>query len=373
MGQEKSHAELARQIVTASAGVKPGDVVVIAGGKHNVGLMEDLAIEAAKAGGMVTMWLDSDKLQRAIYTQVPEKYLEQQPAHIAEWLKHMNVFIGLPGVEDAKAVYGDVPQARLAKANKADQVITDALNASGVRAVFLGYPSPSQAEVNQLDFATYQKVFLDAVSADYHQISADGSKLKALLEQAKTVHITAPSGTDLTFSLGKRPIFLDDGLMTPEKVKSHLAMTRFVSLPGGTISLAPVETSANGKVVIPRDQCQFKPLTGASFELKNGHLENYKANSGGDCFAETLAPYHGPKDVFAFFQIGLNREAKVMEDPGDFRPYYAAGLVTIGIGDNEIIGGSNRVEGGGGANFPIVNATVTVDGKTVVRDGKLEL
>ena len=62
-----------------------------------------------------------------------------------------------------------------------------------------------------------------------------------------------------------------------------------------------------------------------------------------------------------------------MEEPGDYRPEYAAGLVTIAIGDNRIIGGSNKVEGYGAFNFPIVNATVTIDGKTVVRDGKLGL
>jgi hypothetical protein len=47
--------------------------------------------------------------------------------------------------------------------------------------------------------------------------------------------------------------------------------------------------------------------------------------------------------------------------------------VSIGIGDNRLLGGSNQVEGGGGFNFPIVKATVTIDGKTVVQDGKLTL
>ena len=94
---------------------------MVSGGKHDVALMEDFAIESAKAGGLVTMFLDSDKLERAIYTEVPEQYLEQQPAYFVEWLKHMNVFIGLPGVEDPKATYGNVPPERFAKANKAGQ------------------------------------------------------------------------------------------------------------------------------------------------------------------------------------------------------------------------------------------------------------
>jgi aminopeptidase len=371
--QDKDYGELAGRIVKTSAGVKPGDVVVVAGGKHDVALMEALAIEAAKAGGLVTMFLDSDKYERAFYTEVPEKYLEQQPTFFAEWLKHMNVFIGLPGVEDPKATFGDVPQERFAKASKAGQVVTDALNASGVRAAFVGYPTQSDAAVNQLDFATYQKVFWDAVGADYHTVSQEGNKLKQMLQGAKTVRVTSPSGTDLTFSLGDRPIFVDDGIMTEERAKSQLAVTRFVSLPGGTVFLAPIETSANGKVVVPRDQCQFKPVTGESFSFSQGRLENYKAETNGQCFAEIMAAYTGPKDVFASFQIGLNPAAKVMENPGDYRPGYAGGLVYINVGDNHLLGGSNMVPGGGGSGFPIVNATVAIDGKTVVQDGKLTL
>jgi leucyl aminopeptidase (aminopeptidase T) len=368
-----NYGELAGRIVKTSANVKAGDVVVVAGGRHNIALMEALAIETAKQGGMVTMFLDSDKYERALYTEVPEQYLEQPPTYFAEWVKHMNVYIGLPGVEDPKAVFGDVPQERFAKANKAGQVVTDVLNASGVRIVNLGYPTQSDAAVNQLDFATYQKAFWDAVGADYQKISQDGNKLKQMLQGAKTVRVTSPSGTDFTFSVGDRPIFVNDGIVTEEKAKSKYVLNRFVFLPAGAIFFAPIETSANGKVVVARDRCQFKPLTGESFTFNQGQLENFKAESGGQCYAEAMAPYTGPKDMFASFQIGLNPAAKVMENPGDYRPGEAAGLVYIGVGDNQLLGGSNKVEGGGGFGFPIVNATVTIDGKTVVQDGKLTL
>jgi aminopeptidase len=369
--QEVNYGELAGKIIKTSANIKPGDVVVVSGGRHDVDLMEALAIEARKQGGMVTMFLDSDKFERATFTEVPDKYLELEPTYIVEWIKHMNVFISLPGVEDAKAVYGDVSQEKFAKSSKAGQVVTDAVNSSGVRQVSVGYPTPSDAALNQLDFATYKKVFWDAVSADNQKISQEGNKLKQMLQGAKTVHVTSPSGTDFTFTVGSRPIFIDDGIMTDEKAKSTNFLTRAVSLPSGTLYFAPIENSANGKVVIARDQCQFKPLTGESFEFNQGRVEHYKAESGGECYAESMAPYDGPKDVFGYFQIGLNPGAKVIENPGDYRPGNAAGLINIGVGDNLLLGGTNKVRGGGGFGFPIVDATVTIDGKTVVQNGKL--
>jgi len=369
--QETDYPELAGRIVRTSANVKPGDVVVVFGGKHDIALMEALTIEAKKQGGLVTMFLDSDAVERATYHDVPEKYLELQPTYFAEWVKHIDVVIGLPSVEDSKTVFGDVSQERLAKANKASQVITDVLDSSGVRLVSLGYPTQSDAAVYQLDFATYQKVFWDAVGADYQKISQNGNKLKEMLRGAKTIHVTSPSGTDVTFTLGDRPIFVDDGIMTDEKAKSKNFLTRAVSLPGGDIYFAPIETSANGKVVVLRDQCQFKPLTEETFEFNQGRIEHFKAESGGDCYAESMAPYDGPKDVFGYFEVGLNPGARVIENPGDYRPSNAAGMVYIGVGDNQLLGGANKVTGGGGFTFPIVNATVTIDGKTVVQDGKL--
>jgi leucyl aminopeptidase (aminopeptidase T) len=371
ISQEMNFAELAAKIVKTSAGVKPGDVVMIFGGKHNMDFIEALAIEVRKQGGMPQMLFDSDKYERAQFTEVPDKYLDEEPTYLAEWIKHTNVFIGLPGVDDSKSVFGDVPQDKLAKSSKAGQVIQDVLNSSGIRAVFVGYPSKSDADVNQLDFATYQKVFWDAVGTDLQNISQNGNKLKQMLQGAKTVRVTSPSGTDFTFSVGNRPIFVDDGIMTDERAKSKDFQTRAVSLPGGTIFLAPLETSASGKVVVPRDQCMFKPLSAESFSFNQGRIENYKAESGAQCYEGAMAPFEGPKDVFGFFQIGLNPGARVIENPGDYRPQNAAGLVLIGVGDNVLQGGNNKVKGNGGFNFPIVDATVTIDGKTVVKDGKL--
>jgi hypothetical protein len=40
-------------------------------------------------------------------------------------------------------------------------------------------------------------------------------------------------------------------------------------------------------------------------------------------------------------------------------------------GDNQLLGGTNKTQGNFGFGFPIVGATVEVDGKVVIKDGKL--
>lgn len=107
--QEGQFPALAKRIVQTSVTVKPGDVVIVNGGQNTIPLMEDIAIEAAKAGGMVQMFLNTDRLARAINADVPEQYLKQEPKYFADWIKDVDVWISLPDVEDSAAVIAGVP------------------------------------------------------------------------------------------------------------------------------------------------------------------------------------------------------------------------------------------------------------------------
>lgn len=64
------YEDLAKRIVNTSANVQPGEVVVVSGGQHTVPLMEAIAIEVQKAGGFVTIFLNTDKLARARWFDV---------------------------------------------------------------------------------------------------------------------------------------------------------------------------------------------------------------------------------------------------------------------------------------------------------------
>ncbi|QNP54294.1 hypothetical protein H9L05_20910 (plasmid) [Hymenobacter qilianensis] len=47
----QNYEQIAKQIVNTSAGVKPGELVMITGGQHTLPLMEAVAVEVARAGG----------------------------------------------------------------------------------------------------------------------------------------------------------------------------------------------------------------------------------------------------------------------------------------------------------------------------------
>ena len=357
---------VAKRIITDVARVKPGEVVVVTGGKHTIPLMESVAIEAAIAGGMPNMLLNTDRTEREIMLRVPEKYLGQEPRYILNWYKDVDVGISLPNVENEKAVYADVSETRLAIVNK----LSGAMNrgVGGGRFVSVIYPSRASAENQKVDFDRLSEMEWAAIAADYRQIARDANRLRGDLQGA-TVRITTPSGTDLAFSVGDRQVLTNEGVITDEKAKSKNLLDRFVVLPGGSVYMAPIENSANGKVVIPRTLCNYQPMTNVSFEFRQGKLENFRAAEGAQCFGERMAAYGGAKDMFGTFMIGLNPELHVIENPGDYRPTAAAGMVWVGVGENRLIGGKN--DGDGGFGFPVVGATVEVNGRKVVDNGKL--
>lgn len=370
--QEVNWSALAHKIVTINAHIKPGDVVVVSGGKHTIPFMEALAIEIQKKGGMAPMLLSSDKVQRAFYLETPKEYLSQEQRYLVEWIKNVDVWISLPSSQDPKSTFADIPEDRRAAVLKASKFLNSKLDKLGIRGIYIPFPTPEQAKFYGLDFPTYEKMQWDAINVDYQKLSDQATQLKAILKNAQQIEVTSLTGTHFTFKMGHHPIFVDDGILSEEDAKSGLFLNRWASLPSGSVFFAPMENSANGKVIIHTDFCNYKPLTDISFTFKNGRLTNFKAAKGSACFQKRMAQF--PDDVFKFgyFSIGINPALKVIEDGAHYRPSDAAGMVWIGIGDNTLYGGNIEAQNGT-FSFPIVNATVKVDGKTVVKDGKLKL
>jgi len=374
-GQDDNLNQRLAKRVVKSADVKPGDVVIITGGRHMIPLMEDVAIEVQMAGAFSNMWLSSDRVTRAVFIDEPEQFLGQKNTYTEDWLKKANVLIRLPREEDSAKLYADVPQARLAKFQAASDNSADAINSLPVRVVRIILPSPSDAALAGTDLATLRNMYLSAINADYEQMFQKGTKLRSLLAAGKQVRITDPSGTDFSFSLApQRLIVVERGIVSQENVQSKFFFDRRASLPAGMVSFAPVETSGTGRLVIAKDWCGDLQIKDSKVEFKNGKLANYSAATNGKCFNEWLRANSGPADMLGSVSIGLNPEMKIMSDgERNFFPDKAEGLVYINIGDNSPYGGTNHVPTGNGWGWAIPNATVTVDGKVIVKDGKLVL
>ena len=344
---------------------------MIAGGTHTIPAMEALALETAKAGGLHNMLLQSERVTRAELREVPEENFGVPATYFADWLRSTTVYIGLPSAADPKATFADVPEARLAKWGARFQSTYDMLNTSRVRGTYIDYPSPGAAAVVGMEPEVYARMQLAAIGADPEAMAQSGKALEAKFRSAKTVRITSPAGTDFKVTLASRPGIVDAGMLAPDAERERIFARRWVVLPGGSFGVAPRETSASGVIVTPKDQCKFRPVRDARYEFSGGTLTSLKAKEGEACLNELLESYgQGIKRVGSL-GVGLNPELKVVEEGADYRPWNAAGMVSVFLGDNTLMGGSNKVAGAAGIGLPIPNATLEVDGQVLVRDGKL--
>jgi len=371
-GADEDWSKLARKVVEHVAGIQPAEAVMISGGQHVIPLMEALSIQTQHHGGFPSMLLSTDKVMRDYYSAVPMKYLMQDQRYLGEWLNHIDVWINVSAVENYKTLMRDVPEARFAAIAKSEQSIAQMIDQSGIRLVNLPVPTQEMADIHSIPLDRFKAIYRDAIEADCQVIAKKGALIKEMLHHAKDIHITTPQGTDFHLQCGERPVMIDDGMISQAEVNAAEMRHRFVNLPGGKIFVAPLESTVNGRVYVPRmlSSDSYECMEKISFQLVNGVIRDFKAQKGIEIYEKRMAPYTGPKERFALLVIGLNPAMPVMREH-DYLPLHASGMVKISFGHNEIWGGENKTDAY--FSFPLVGATVKMDGKVVVNNGKLSI
>ncbi len=207
---------------------------------------------------------------------------------------------------------------------------------------------------------------LPKTKEDFYAIADIGTALaKALLDKPHHMHVTAPNGTDLTFTIGKGLSKIQNGL-----ANYPLAMT---TMPCGSVALSVDFGSANGKLVYDhrfnalKDHYLVDPIV---FTVENGYATKIEGGVEAALFQKMVdeSPYPPEKMLHVIeFGVGYNRGAGFDGiDAGEWELVYGAGHV--GMGANVNFGGTNAIpwhEDG-----MMANVTVEADGIVVVKDGE---
>src|SRR5260370_6379861 len=169
----------------------------------------------------------------------------------------------------------------------------------------------------------------------------------------------------VTLNLKGRRVHVHDGIIDKNDLDKG---TRFETLPAGAIELAPDEASAEGTVLLDQPTALAgKMLTGLQLKFENGHLTNYTAQSNLDAFKGMYEKMSGDKDRLANIVIGLSPRAELI---GFFTDRIVQGTISIGIGGNKGIGGTNETQFG--HEETLRKPTLTVDGYKLVDQGKIQ-
>lgn len=362
--------KIASTLVNQCGGFKEGEIVLIEGGIRDADLLELCAIEVRKLGGQPLIVIGSDRLNRAMFTEVPAKFDAQQPELHLKLADTIDGIVAIDFSEKPDNLADIDPQRKMTR-GKTMQVIDQKMLDRGVVQVHLGndlYPTKARADRFGIPQEQLAQIFWSGVNTDYKALQATGAKLQKTLAAGNAVHITAPNGTDLTLQIAQRPVFVSDGVVSyDDRTSGGPAAT--VWLPAGEVYVTPVPGTANGTFVADQYNYQGKPIQGFTMKFENGNLTSFTAKSG-DLSALKKAYEAAPtgKDQFAAIDFGINPSVTV---PANSRmtTWIGAGTISVGFGGNQWAGGDNTVPFDVFAHLP--NGTCTIDGTKIIDNGKL--
>jgi aminopeptidase len=325
-----------------------------------------LGLEIEHAGGISTTTLMGNDFYWGYLKEVPETQYTRRQKGFLSLLDQTDAMIQLGGPKDPSN-YPTVPGERMGKMFEGQKAIGDKFMERKIRVLNLqaGLVTPERAISYGFDYENWQRISTNSLDVDHSKISTLGGKIEAKLRNATNVRITASNGTDLRLKLKNRPIHIHDGIIDKADIDKG---TIFEALPAGAVELAPDETGTEGTILFDQPTALAgKMLSGLKLEFENGRLAKYSAQSNLDSFKQLYDKVAGNKDRVANMVIGLNPRAELI---GFFTDRYVQGTVSIGIGGNKGIGGTNDTQFG--HEETLRKPTLTVDGYTLVNDGKIQ-
>lgn len=332
---------LAAHIVTA---LQPaaGERVLLRVDRNTLGPLEGEVTRQLQARGA--------KVESLPYGPAPD---------LAERLARTDIYIWLPAGDDALTP----PDQRALLAKWLDEGRGRQIHFhwnGGTRDVD-GLPVPHTAP--------YDRVYVDALDIDYRALSEQQDRAIAVLRSGD-VRVTTPAGTDVRFRIGDRPFNKQDGDASRERMKTaRVRVDREIELPAGVLRVAPIESTANGVLVVPAARFGKEKATGIRLEFANGVVTKATAATGNDALQAFLKSAPG---ATRFRELGIGFNPKLVVPAGQTAlPYYGYGdaVVRLSLGDNTEVGGD--VRGGGVRWLFFPDTTITVSGKTLVKDGRL--
>jgi leucyl aminopeptidase (aminopeptidase T) len=202
-------------------------------------------------------------------------------------------------------------------------------------------------------------VLTRGLSADYRAIAERTKRLAETITRGKAVRITSDTGTDLSMSVEGREGLADTGIVHKPG--------DFSNLPAGEAFVAPVQGSAEGFLVVDGSMAGVGVLKQLiKITVKNGEAVSIE----GSKVLEEIMEKHG-RNARNVAELGIGTNDKVMLSGSVLEDEKVLGTVHVALGDNSTFGGSVSVPVH--LDGIIRRPVLTVDGKVVVKDGKLQI
>lgn len=254
---------------------------------------------------------------------------EEPPAHVSAAL----------GATDVALLFTTVSIAY-------SQAIEEARRA-GTRGLFC-------TPVTRDDFTTT----LDVDIAELNRVT-DG--IATRMDTAEEARVVCPKGTDISFSVKDRKTMRVTGVARDPGVWNFL--------PGGCTATAPVEGSANGKIIISGSVAPLGKLDGhMELTVEGGMVVRCTGGPEAEQYATFLASFSDP-NVFALAEVGIGTNPRIQLSGQLGQDERMMGQVHFGFGSNQRFGG--HIEAAAHHDGMVLSPSMWIGGDQVINQGNI--
>jgi leucyl aminopeptidase (aminopeptidase T) len=209
-----------------------------------------------------------------------------------------------------------------------------------------------------------ESMFRTALSADAKEMVRRSRKIAGRVDKCETIEIMTYNGTSLTFRKDNREVRKDTGIIRKPG--------DFSNLPAGEVYLAPVEGTANGRLVLEWAPTRKLKST-ITLLVKDGNVQMVRGREEyANYLRKKLAERHENRNIA---ELGIGTNDMASRPDNILESEKILGTIHIALGDNSSFGG--RIRTPFHQDFVFFRPSVTLVSRDNVRsvllkDGKLE-
>jgi leucyl aminopeptidase (aminopeptidase T) len=201
-----------------------------------------------------------------------------------------------------------------------------------------------------------------SMDVDWKALAKRTNSVARRVNTAESITVTTPYGTNISFSVTGRKALPDTGILTKPG--------SFGNLPAGEVYLAPLEGTANGKLVLQWGPTRAleSPIT---LTVKHGYVVGVE---GDEPYAARLRAKLDERSENAnIAELGIGTNDKARRPDNILESEKILGTIHIALGDNSSFGGT--VQAPFHQDFVFFRPTVVLIDKegtrtTLMKDGK---
>ena len=351
-------SELARVLLAHSLKIKPKEKVLISVAELGLPLGKAVYQETLKLGAYPLLDVNVNGMEYPYYQLANQWQLSYVPSKVVkakiEWA---DAFVRIVA-EDNLRELAQIDSQKIADRSKLVRPLWDPVIDSD-RWVLTWYPTSAMAQEAGVSTDWLREFYFGACLVDYAQMGRKLKSLEKLMDRGKLVHIVGQM-TDLRVQIGGR-------------LAQACAGER--NIPDGECFLAPVTDGIEGEIYFEFPTLVFgHEVAGIHLEFSQGKVVKAQAERGNEALQKMLATdsgarYTGELAIGTNYQITQGMLNTLFDEK-------IGGTIHLALGR------AYKEKRGGGENksaihwdlvkdMRLAGSTLTIDGKIILREGKL--